>query len=137
MKLFTGDYLSRSSCENCCFKGYSRQSDITLGDFWGIWDVAPEMDDDRGTSVILLHSEKGRQACDQIKDKLRIKEVRLEQASQSNPSMISPSKAKESREKALEAIREEGFEKAIPLLSSPRSKWRRAAGKLIRVIRKG
>ena len=137
MKLFTGDYLSRSSCENCCFKGYSRQSDITLGDFWGIWDVAPEMDDDRGTSVILLQSEKGRQAWDQIKDKLRIKEVRLEQASQSNPSMISTSKAKESREKALEAIREEGFEKAIPLLSSPRSKWRRAAGKLIRVIRKG
>ena len=59
MKLFTRDYISRPFCENCSFKGCSRSSDITLGDFWGIWDISPEMDDDKGTSGILIQSAKG------------------------------------------------------------------------------
>ena len=47
MKLFVGGYINRASCENCQFKGYNRVSDFTLGDFWGIWDIAPEMDDNK------------------------------------------------------------------------------------------
>lgn len=104
MKLFVGDYINRESCSKCHFKGYSRVSDITLGDFWGIWDIAPEMDDDKGTSVILLQSEKGNQIWKQIQHNLRYMEVSLEQASQHNPSMLVSSKSKEGREKVLSLI---------------------------------
>lgn len=48
--------LIRPSCGNCQFKGIHRQSDITLGDFWGI---EQSLDDDRGTSMVMLNSEKG------------------------------------------------------------------------------
>lgn len=48
--------LMRPSCGRCQFKGISRQSDITLGDFWGIDQL---LDDDRGTSMVMLNSEKG------------------------------------------------------------------------------
>lgn len=105
MKLFVNDYISRPSCENCKFKGYSRVSDITLGDFWGIWDIDPEMDDNKGTSVVLLQSEKGKRLWEEIKDKIKYKQVTLEQASQYNPSMIVVSKAKQNREDVLERIR--------------------------------
>ena len=49
----------RPSCTQCGFKGISRPTDLTLGDFWGI---TPHNDSDLGVSVVLLHTEKGRQA---------------------------------------------------------------------------
>lgn len=105
MKLFVGDYINRLSCENCSFKGYSRVSDLTIGDFWGIWDIAPEMDDNRGTSVVLVQSEKGRKIFDEISDRLAVMPVTLKQASQQNPSMLVSSKAKENRSQVLDTIR--------------------------------
>lgn len=105
MKLFVGDYISRPSCENCKFKGYSRVSDITLGDFWGIWDIDPEMDDNKGTSVVLVQSDKGKILWNEIENKIRFKEVSLEQASQQNPSMLVSSKANPDRQDVLDKIR--------------------------------
>ena len=110
MKLFTEDYINRESCANCKFKGYSRCSDITLGDFWGIWDVDPEMDDNRGTSVVLVQSERGQKFCKQIKERIRFKAVQLDKVSEQNPSLLVSSKKKDEREAVLEKIRVEGFE---------------------------
>lgn len=93
MKLFVGDYISRPSCTECKFKGYSRVSDITLGDFWGIWNIEPEMDDNKGTSVVLVHTPNGEKLWRDIESKIKSKEVTLEQASQQNQSMLKPSKA--------------------------------------------
>lgn len=104
MKLFVGDYISRPSCSDCKFKGYNRVSDITLGDFWGIWDIEPEMDDNKGTSVVLVHSEKGQKLWQDINPPIKCKEVSLEQASQQNSSMLIPSEANPNRELVLEKI---------------------------------
>ena len=106
MKLFVGDYISRSSCSNCKFKGYNRVSDITLGDFWGIWDIDSEMDDNKGTSVVLIHSEKGQSLWRDINPKIKYKEVTLEQASQQNLSMLLPSKENPNSSLALHKIKE-------------------------------
>lgn len=106
MKLFVGDYISRESCSDCQFKGYSRVSDITLGDFWGIWDIAPEMDDDQGTSLVLVQSEKGRKIFSEITDTICSKEMTLQQASMQNPSLLESSPAKANRQEVLDMIRE-------------------------------
>lgn len=91
MKLFVGNYINRDSCSVCQFKGYQRISDITLADFWGIWDIDPELDDNKGTSLILLHSEKGKEIFNLIKNSLISKEVSLEDASKYNPSLVESS----------------------------------------------
>ena len=39
-------------------------SDITIADYWGIDQVHPQMDDDKGTSLLLVRTEKGQQALD-------------------------------------------------------------------------
>lgn len=106
MKLFVGDYISRSSCSDCHFKGYNRVSDITLGDFWGIWDIEPEMDDNKGTSVVLVHSDKGKKLWRDISSRIKYKEVSLEQSSQQNPSMLVSSKANANSKFALCRIKE-------------------------------
>ena len=105
MKLFVGDYISRSSCSVCKFKGYNRVSDITVGDFWGIWDIFPEMDDNKGTSVVLLQSQKGKALWEEIDEMLIYKQVTLEEASRYNPSMVESSELKENREEVLELIK--------------------------------
>lgn len=105
MKLFVGDYICRSSCKNCFFKGYSRISDLTLGDFWGIWDIKPEMDDNCGTSLILCQSDRGAKLLDSISDKLVMKQVTLEEASRQNSSMLAASSANPRRKEALDMIR--------------------------------
>lgn len=105
MKLFIGNYILRKSCEHCSFKGYTRVSDITLGDFWGIWDIAPEMDDNKGTSLVLLQSEKGRRIWREISENIRSMKVELEKTSLENPAILISSQAKENRVKVLESIR--------------------------------
>lgn len=121
MNLFVGDYISRCSCENCSFKGYNRISDITLGDFWGIWNIAPEMDDNKGTSVVLVHSDKGKNMWNDIKHRLVFKQVTLEQASQENPSMLVSSKSKKDRDKVLKMIQNGGIEECYKLFESKRT----------------
>lgn len=138
MNLFVGDYINRISCENCKFKGYNRVSDITLGDFWGIWDIDLEMDDDKGTSIILLHSEKAKQFWNEIKVNLKWKEVTLEQASWQNPSMLAPSKAKENREEVLSQIRQGKIGECEKLFTKDEPTFsQRVKGKVKRILRRG
>ena len=138
MKLFVGDYISRTACECCKFKGYSRISDITLGDFWGIWDIAPDMDDDKGTSVVLVQSPKGETLWREICDRIMYKEVSLEQSSQQNPSMLLPSKANPDRNLALNKIRDGYIEACTSLFIQPQSSMMsRIKGRLKTILSRG
>ena len=49
----------RKSCYTCD-KAMYHESDLTIGDFWGIVSYKPELNDNRGISVILSNSEKGK-----------------------------------------------------------------------------
>jgi len=52
--------LSRKSCYVCPFKGLPGYADIILGDFWSIRNQEPNLDDDKGTSMVLVNSDKGQ-----------------------------------------------------------------------------
>ena len=86
MQGFVRNLYLRPSCAECSFKGISRCSDLTLGDYWGIWDQHPEFDDDKGTSLLLVHSEKGQQAWESVRDRFRAFPVAVEDALAQNPS---------------------------------------------------
>lgn len=88
---FTKNYYLRQSCYTCKHKGYERLTDITLGDFWGVWDILPEMDDNRGTSLILIHSDKGMSYLNQIKGNLKVVEITKDMAVKYNKSILEPS----------------------------------------------
>lgn len=105
MKLFVGGYINRESCANCQFKGYIRVSDLTLGDFWGIWDIAPEMDDNKGTSEVLVQSERGAALLQSISAQLVVKPVTLEEASSQNQAMLKTAQLHARWAEALEKIR--------------------------------
>lgn len=63
---FLKDFCLRPSCYQCSFRGIVRESDITLADYWGIGSVHPEMDDDKGTSLVVANTDAGRRVLDVI-----------------------------------------------------------------------
>lgn len=88
MKAFLKNVCLRPSCYACDFKTLHRQSDITLADFWGIQNVLPEMDDDKGTSLIFVNSNRGQTMLEEIKDKILYKEVDINQSVKYNSGAI-------------------------------------------------
>lgn len=62
MRAFLGDLILRPSCYNCQAKCGRSGSDITIADYWGVEQVHPQMDDDLGTSLLLVHTAKGEAA---------------------------------------------------------------------------
>lgn len=98
MRLFLSDFILRPSCYECRYKEIPRCSDITLGDFWGVDKVDPELYDDKGTSIILTHTEKGEQFIEKIAQDSIIRKVKLNVAlpenSDSRKSVREPLKRK-------------------------------------------
>lgn len=136
MKMFVNDFILRKSCGCCQEKGYERKSDITLGDFWGIWDVDPEMDDDKGTSLILVHSQKGNSLIEQISHRIRLKAVKLNQASQMNMAMVESVKHKKEREEVLNAISKSGFQPLQILLTNQMGMKKSIRNKMKKIMMK-
>lgn len=80
MKLFLRNICLRPSCHDCKFKKLERLSDLSIGDCWGIQNYMPNMDDDKGTSVVLIHSEKGAKLFDAVADGMVFCEAETERA---------------------------------------------------------
>lgn len=80
MRLFLSDICLRPSCHDCKFKALNRSSDLTLGDCWGIENYMPHMDDDKGTSVVLVHSTKGQKMFEDLKEQMRYCEAEVDKA---------------------------------------------------------
>ena len=91
MQGFIANLYLRPSCSNCEFRGIDRCSDITLGDYWGVWNHYPEFDDNGGTSLVMIHSKKGLEIWKGILNDFRTLEISNEQAVQYNPSIIENS----------------------------------------------
>ena len=135
MKLFVGGYTTRPSCADCHFKGYARGSDLTIGDFWGIWDSHPDMDDDRGTSVVLVQSERGRRIWEAVASRLTVLEVSAEEASRQNPAMLVSAKPAADRDAVLARIRSGGIAGCAELFrQKPPSLARRIRSKVRRIL---
>lgn len=83
--------IDRPSCYSCLFKGYPRMADITLADFWGVEKVAKDMDNNTGTSAVLINSEKGEKFFGQASKRLQTKKVRLEDIQPFNFALVKSS----------------------------------------------
>ena len=80
----------RPACYACDFKGVNRIGDLTLADFWGVSKKYPEYDrDDKGTSLILVNSEKGKAWLDACRPNLFLGPADLDTAVAGNPMLVS------------------------------------------------
>lgn len=85
MQMFLRDYCLRPSCYECNAK-HMKMSDMTIGDFWGIEKIVPEIDDNRGISLVIVRTDKGREIFSHIKHGMKVKEVSYGDGVKFNPA---------------------------------------------------
>lgn len=85
---FFRDLSTRPSCYQCKFKTVNRVSDITLFDCWGVNNFQKEMDDDKGTTSVLIHSAKGQNVFKEISDKIECVQVDFERLKKDSGNML-------------------------------------------------
>lgn len=91
MRLFLSRICQNVSCANCLYRKTPRIADITLGDFWGVSQYHPEMNDGKGTSVVLLNTYHGKKLYDGVLDRIVQCESKLEYAVAGNPCIVRSS----------------------------------------------
>jgi len=89
MKTFLKNISLRPSCYDCRFKPSTDISDITLGDFWGVMKCIPEMFDDKGTSAVLINSQKGKELLRASAEQIKLKQVTYNLIAKHNPSLYN------------------------------------------------
>ncbi len=63
---FRDNIALRRSCYGCDLLREGN-ADITLGDFWGVLKYRPELNDEKGISLVLLHGDKAQRIFDSLK----------------------------------------------------------------------
>lgn len=74
LRAFFNNLSDRPSCYNCHFKKRYRHSDITIWDCFPIKQFTKEFDE-KGTTRVLVHTPKGEQLINSIKNDVRLLEV--------------------------------------------------------------
>ena len=130
----------RPSCYVCKYKGFPRISDITIADYWGIEKIDKNLDNNIGTSMILLNSKKGIKYFENIKDKLEWEETSFESVIPGNAALLQPiSSSTIDRRQFFEDLDngtfEEVTEKYFPLNKNKLSIRRKIKSTLKEIIR--
>jgi len=81
MRGYLNELFTRSSCHSCAFKKIHRESDITLGDAWGVTEGEETK---MGASVVFVHTEKGRRFLCNLSEELKLQEILFEDVIASN-----------------------------------------------------
>lgn len=104
LQTFLRNYILRETCYNCKFKGNNRAADVTLADFWGIDNICPEMNDNKGVSIVIINTNKGKEIFDYISENMIYKQVELEEALKYNLCYYKSVQKPSNREKIIDNI---------------------------------
>lgn len=74
---FYSHLILRKSCFNCHYKNKDRISDITIGDYWGIEKNDRDFDDNKGVSLVITNTDKGKLFFQKCSEQLIFKEFTL------------------------------------------------------------
>lgn len=114
MTSFVTDALSmRLSCEECKYRKLPHRSDIMLGDFWGIENINPSFDDNKGVSAVLLNSQKGKIAFKSVQEHLDCFETTIENIAKGNFTIFEPKHMNPLRAEFIDLMNKKGFRYAM------------------------
>ncbi len=109
-RAFLSIMACRKCCGNCKFNRLPRQGDFTLADFWGIGDTFKELDDGKGTSLLLINSKKAENIFKSIQGKFKkFQQVDIELARKSNGNVFGSSHEHRERDRFMKLIQKYTF----------------------------
>lgn len=116
--LYMGGYIKhtlyvRPSCYECQYKYIPHDSDITLADFWGVGNFDKKLDNDQGTSLVMINSNKGDKLFNSIREYIFCMESTIEAALPNNKRILSSAEKVDSRKIFFDNIDKLQFDKLI------------------------
>lgn len=87
MRAFLQNASLRESCLDCPAKRCCG-SDLTLGDFWGVQGIHPEVVDSLGVSAVICNTEKGVAALDAVRGFLETGPSSMKEVVPGNPALV-------------------------------------------------
>lgn len=130
--IFYGHNVLRPSCYECPFKSIHHPGDITIADYWGIEKAAPEFDDNKGVSLVLVNTDNGVKWFEKAKDTVIWKQTNIEDSMQ--PPLIAPFPKPEDREKFWKDIHEKRFSYIAKKYGGQVPLWKKIARRVKRII---
>lgn len=117
-QMFLNSYTYRENCYSCPYASDHRPGDITIGDYWCIELVHPELlaenggplDHEKGVSCLIVNNPKGKQLLERYGKGILRWESSYENAAKYNRQLTAPSALKPEREVVL-ALSREGYDK--------------------------
>jgi len=112
-QLFSRHYIMRPSCHVCNFAHVNRNTDFTMGDFWAYQRLPETFDDDKGISMVLVNSEKGKLIWDTIRDDFEYLESTIDIAKEKQKPLKTPTMYNPDRKRLWACYLHKGFLKTI------------------------
>lgn len=113
-QMFLNSYTYRENCYSCPYASDHRPGDVTIGDYWCVELVHPELlrenggqlDHESGTSCLIVNNERGEQLLRQFGQGIVRWPSTYENAAKYNRQLTAPSSLKPERETVLAMARE-------------------------------
>lgn len=102
---FVSSLYLRPSCYDCNCKDFTCGSDISLADFWGIKNISPDFFDKNGVSMVLVNTLTGKEAFDKIKEKILVREEKVEDCIKCNPAIVRSATENKRRRRFFKQIK--------------------------------
>lgn len=134
VKVFYNRCMLRPSCYECPYATTERKTDITIGDFWHIEETIPDFYDPNGNSLFLIHTNRGEELFEKIKNDL---DCRLSNTTQCwQPNLEAPTKKSEQREEFWNDYQKKGIDFVMKKYGTVSTKTK-IKNKLLKIMRGG
>lgn len=105
MQLFLNNISLRKNCTDCKFCSTQRPGDFTIADFWGIENFDKNLNDGKGTSLVLVNNPKAKNIYEKLLEKFLLsKSVPLKYAILGNRNLYAPHKVHHKREEFFKEL---------------------------------
>ena len=133
-RAFLSDICTRKGCSHCKYSKIPRIADISLGDFWGVEHIHPQINDGNGVSLVSINNKHGQMLWDKVTDDLIYKETVLKKAIVYNPRFFSPGKENSKWKDFFENIDKMQFDLLIEKFCPQEGFLKKVVKKVHRVI---
>lgn len=113
IKGFLHNLYLRPSCYECRAKNFTSGSDISLADYWGVEEIHKDLDDNKGTSLVLINTKNGQDVFKAISNKVIYEHTDLEYSIEKNPCIVKPVNKNPDRKAFFRKIDNSDIEKNI------------------------
>ena len=134
VKVFYNRCALRPSCYECPYATTERKTDMTIGDFWHIEETIPDFYDPNGNSLFLIHTGRGEELFEKIRDNMDYRLGNTAQCWQAN--LEAPTQKSEQRDVFWNDYQKKGIDFVIKKYGTVPMKTK-VKNKLFKILRGG